>query len=90
LLSSQPEAWREIEVVQRRHTVNEREFPGLSCHTIRINLGHPLNAVERIDGRIYEGHLSRGQINVLPAGLPSHWRWKLGRIAFYFKGVMSS
>ncbi len=60
--------------MQRRHTVSDHEFPALSCHTIGINLGHPLSA--RIDGRVYEGHLSQGQINVLPAGLPSYWRWK--------------
>lgn len=76
VLSSKEGAWRGIEVVQRRHTVSDHDFPPLSCHTIGINLGHPLNAVERIDGRVYEGCLSRGRVNVLPACLPSHWRWR--------------
>lgn len=76
VLSSQTGMWRGIEVVQRRHTVSDHEFPSLTCHTIGINLGHPLNAAERIDGKVYEGCLTRGRINVLPANLPSHWRWK--------------
>ncbi|MDF5721176.1 MAG: hypothetical protein PUP91_11995 [Rhizonema sp. PD37] len=55
--------------MQGRHTVSDHDFPPLSFHTIGINLGQPLNAVERIDGRVYEGCLLGGRINVLPANL---------------------
>lgn len=51
-------------------------FPRWLVIRIGINLGHPLTASERIDGRVYEGCLTQGHINVLPANLPSRWCWK--------------
>lgn len=68
--------WRHLEAVQRRHIVSTHDFPALAYHTIGINLGQSLNAVEYIDGHRYSGCMSRGCINVLPAGLPSHWHWE--------------
>lgn len=76
VMMSEPGLWRGIEAVQRRHTVSTHDFPALAYHTIGINLGQSLNAIEHIDGRRYSGYMSTGRINVLPAGLSSRWHWE--------------
>lgn len=76
VMMSQSGFWHDLEAVQRRHIISSHDFPALTYHTIGINLGQSLNAVEHIDGRRYSGSMSQGCINVLPAGLPSRWHWE--------------
>lgn len=53
----------------------EMAVPPLPSHVVVVHLGRqPVDLAERLDGRVYEGRSNRGQVAIVPAGLPSEWR----------------
>jgi AraC family transcriptional regulator len=82
ITSSQVLGWQNIRVLHMRHTNCEMEVPPLESHCMILSLGPhkpQLSASASINGYEFERRLSPGEIAIIPAGVPSHWRWHNGR-----------
>jgi AraC family transcriptional regulator len=82
ITSSQDLGWQNIRVLHMRHTGREMEVPPLENHCMILSLGphgpQP-GASASIDGYDCGPRLSPGEIAIIPAGVPSRWRWHSGR-----------
>jgi AraC family transcriptional regulator len=82
ITSSQTLGWQNIRVLHMRHTNREMEIPPLESHCMILSLGphgpQP-DASASIDGYDFGRRLSPGEIAIIPAGVPSHWRWDSSR-----------
>ena len=59
-----------------RHTTGEIDVPPFSAHAVIVHLGRPVDVGERIGGQLREGHVTRGDVALIPAGVPSRWLWR--------------
>ncbi len=73
VLSSRKQAWRGLEVIHNFYSYSELSVPAYSSHIIAVHFGHPVTLVEKIDGRTHESCLRKGDVTIVPAGLPSKW-----------------
>ncbi|MBO0801326.1 MAG: helix-turn-helix transcriptional regulator [Blastocatellia bacterium] len=82
IASSRDLGWQNIRVLYMRQSCREMEIPALVNHSLILSLG-PLEARScacvRIDGYDWERRMSSGEIAIIPAGMPSRWRWNNGR-----------
>ncbi len=78
IASSKEQAWRGVEVMRGRLAFNEMAVPGLSSHTVVINVGQPFDIAARVDGRAHTGRMGTGGVKVVPAGASSTWQWAAG------------
>jgi AraC family transcriptional regulator len=78
ITSSQDLGWQNIRVLHMRHANREMEVPPLESHCVILSLG-PLDprlcASASIDGYDVDRRINPGEIAIIPAGVPSHWRW---------------
>ena len=69
-------AWRDIKIEHyRQRPPNDVEVPPLSAHFLSVFLGEPVPVVQGRDGKSYQKRMTPGDITLMPAGLPSRWRW---------------
>lgn len=74
--SSDGRGWRGLRAMRFRHTTGEIDVPPFSAHAVIVHLGRPVEVGERIGGRLREGHVTRGDVALIPAGVPSRWLWR--------------
>jgi AraC family transcriptional regulator len=74
--SSDGRGWRGLRAMRFRHTSGEVEVPPFSAHAVIVHLGPPVDVGESVDGgRPREARVVRGEVAVIPAGVPTLWRW---------------
>ena len=74
--SSDGRGWRGVRALRFRHTSGEVEVPPFSAHAVIIHLGPPVDVGESVDGgHLSEARVVRGEVAVIPAGVPTLWRW---------------
>ena len=77
VLTSAGRGWTGIELRQNTGYVDEIAAPSLPYHLTLVYLGQsPHDMMQRLDGRVYEERFHRGEIAIVPAGLPCEWSWK--------------
>jgi AraC family transcriptional regulator len=54
--------------------VEEVSVPGLPEHLIMVNAGRPYRLEERLDGRVYRTFGVKGDVALIPAGMPTEFR----------------
>ena len=72
--SSDGRGWRGVRVLRFRHTSGEVEVPPFTAHAVIVHLGPPVDVGERVDGRLREARVVRGEVAIIPAGVPTLWR----------------
>ncbi len=75
VLASTEQIWDGIEIVHFRHTLKEIAAPAFSSHLVLITLEPSIHLTEKIDGCVYEKCLNTGDVTIVPAGVPTEWRW---------------
>ncbi len=73
--SSVQKGWNGIVVEHWQQEPRELNLPALSYHLITLALDNPHLLMQARDGRVYERHHLPGDINLMPAGQHSQWRW---------------
>jgi AraC family transcriptional regulator len=74
--SSDGRGWRGVRVLRFRHTSGEVEVPPFTAHAVIVHLGPPVDVGESVDGgHLREARVVRGEVAVIPAGVPTLWRW---------------
>ncbi len=69
VLTSAQQAWKGIELLRFKGTVEEIGIPPLPSHVVVVGLTHhPLDLVQRLDGMLYEEPCRQGDISIVPAG----------------------
>ena len=63
-------AWGSVSAARVGQIVDEVAVPAVSSHAIMVNIGSPFRMEERLDGRLYRTFGNKGDIAVVPAGLP--------------------
>jgi len=63
-------AWGSVSAARVGQVVEEVAVPAVPSHAIMVNIGSPFRMEERLDGRLYRTFGNRGDIAVVPAGLP--------------------
>lgn len=74
--SSSAAGWEQVEVMRAHLPTTELVVPALASHTIVINLGWPYLLHGCVDGQARETLTATGALKIVPAGLPSSWRWR--------------
>lgn len=75
-VSSQPYSWKGIIAEHYHHRPNSLASPLLQNHLVTLNCGRPYNLVQRFDGRVHEGRVTKGNIIITPAEQPTEWTWQ--------------
>ncbi|MBD2065955.1 helix-turn-helix transcriptional regulator [Leptolyngbya sp. FACHB-671] len=75
ILSSKPRGWNGIVTEYRHHSPDEIASPPMAQHLITLNCGTSYQLMQKLDGRIYEGQVIKGDIILTPAHCPSEWSW---------------
>jgi AraC family transcriptional regulator len=74
--SSDGRGWRGVRVLRFRHTSGEVEVPPFTAHAVIVHLGPPVDVGESVNGgRLRDARVMRGEVAVIPAGVPTLWRW---------------
>lgn len=76
VVSSKPRSWNGITAEYYHHHPNSLASPMLQEHLVTLNCGHPYKLIQRIDGRVHEGRVVKGNIILTPAGHPTEWTWQ--------------
>lgn len=76
LASSKDLGWQDIRVLHVRNQYGDMDVPALENHCVIVQLEPSVYAKANIDGRDFYDFLSPGDISIIPAGVPSHWRWR--------------
>ena len=74
--SSDGRGWRGVRVLRFRHTSGEVEVPPFTAHAVIVHLGPPVDVGKSVNGgRLCDARVVRGEVAVIPAGVPTLWRW---------------
>ena len=69
MLTSAQQGWNGIELLRFKGTVEEIAIPPLPSHVVVVGLTHhPVDLVQRLDGKLYEKPCRQGDISIVPAG----------------------
>jgi hypothetical protein len=69
--SSDGRGWRGVRALRFRHTSGEIEVPSFTAHAVIVRLGPPVDVGESVDGgHPREARVVRGEVAVIPAGVP--------------------
>ena len=79
LASSKDLGWQDIRVLHVRNGYSDMDLPPLENHCVIVQLEPSVYATARINGQDFDHFLSPGDIAIIPAGMPSHWRWRDSR-----------
>lgn len=63
-------AWKNISVVRYSQVIDEVAVPAFSSHSVLVNVGRPFALEEKLYGRVYRTPGMRGDVAVVPAGVP--------------------
>lgn len=75
--SSKSQAWNHIVVEEFCQPPGEGKYENSAEHTICISLNHrPSRLFQALDNRQHTSPCVKGDICIVPAGLPSFWRWE--------------
>jgi AraC family transcriptional regulator len=72
--SSQALDWQNVGAIEVQHTISEWTLPRLENHCIMIQLGPAVDVSARIGDDNFTQNLKPGEIIIIPAGSPLHWR----------------
>ena len=90
--SSVGRGWRGVRVLRFRHTSGEVEVPPFTAHAVIVHLGPPVDVGESVNGgRLRDARVVRGEVAVIPAGVPTLWRWGeqlADRLHFYLNPAL--
>jgi AraC family transcriptional regulator len=71
MLSSEGRGWTGIEVVRFKGYFEEISVPPFPSHTVVVSLtSHPVDLVQRLDGKLYEDTCHSGEVTIAPARTP--------------------
>lgn len=76
IVSSKPRSWNGITAEYYHHHPNSLASPMLQEHLVTLNCGHQYKIMQRLDGRVNEGRVVKGNIILTPAGQPTEWTWQ--------------
>lgn len=77
VLTSAQQGWNGIELLRFKGTVEEIAIPPLASHVVVVGLTHhPVDLVQRLDGKLYERPCRQGDISIVPAGTPVEVEFK--------------
>lgn len=79
LASSKDLGWQHISVLHVLNEYDAMDIPPLENHCVIVQLESPVCVSGSIDGQSFDDFLSPGDIAIIPAGLPSQWRWPDGK-----------
>jgi AraC family transcriptional regulator len=79
LASSKDLGWQDIRVLHVRNQYGDMDLPALENHCLIVQLEPSVYARANINGQDFYDFLSPGDISIVPAGVPSHWRWRDSR-----------
>jgi AraC family transcriptional regulator len=79
LASSKDLGWQDIRVLHVRNKYGDMDLPPLENHCVIVQLEPSVYATANINGQDFYNFLSPGDISIIPAGVPSHWRWRDSR-----------
>ena len=74
IASSQPLGWQNLDAVALRHETAEWTTPALDNHCVIIQLGSAVTVSARVGDQSFETRLCPGEIVIIPADMPLHWR----------------
>jgi AraC family transcriptional regulator len=72
--SSQSLGWQNLHALEMRYTSRQWTMTAIENHCIIVQLGTAVDVVAQVGERTFEGRLNPGEIIVVPAGQPLHWR----------------
>jgi AraC family transcriptional regulator len=75
LASSRDLGWQDIRVLHVRNECGDTEVPPLDNHCVIVQLEPAGQVTTKIDGQHFDKFLTPGDITIIPAGVPSRWRW---------------
>lgn len=76
VLSSRAQAWSGIAAMRLHHGGEGLVVPPIATHLVSIYLGQRATDVtETVEGHTYQARMTTGAVTVIPAGLPTGWRW---------------
>lgn len=75
IASSKDLGWQDIRVLHVRNEHTEMDLPALSQHCIVVQLEPSVRVTADINGHTFNDFLTPGDVAIIPAGVPSHWRW---------------
>lgn len=73
-LSSKGGKWKNVTVVRLRQVIDEVAVPALSKHAVLMSVGRPYRLEEKLDERLYRTSGIKGDVAVIPAGVPTEFR----------------
>ena len=76
--SSQSLGWQNLHTLEMRYTTPEWTMPAIENHCIIIQLGPAVDVIASIGEHTFEQRVNPGEIIVVPAGQPLHWRQREG------------
>lgn len=69
MLTSAERGWNGIELLRFKGTVEEIAIPPLPSHVVVASLSrHPVDLLQRLNGKLYESRCHQGKITIVPAG----------------------
>lgn len=67
--TSAERGWNGIQLLRFKGTVEEIAIPPLPSHVVVASLSqHPVDLLQRLDGKLYESSCHQGKITIVPAG----------------------
>lgn len=77
--SSEGLGWQNARVMQFHHSRREMIVPPLANTLVMLNLSPSINLTASINGQEFSRRLEEGDSVILPAGMPSEWRYADGQ-----------
>jgi len=76
IASSKDLGWQNIKVLHVRNEYNDMDLPPLNSHCIIVHLEPPGRVIANINGHTFNNFLAPGDVAIIPALVPSYWRWR--------------
>lgn len=85
-LSSRHIGWSGLRVsIFPKHPPAEVEIPACDHHVIYVNLRRLDRLIQMREGQVHDGAIPKGGMILVPAGIPSKWRWdQMSAVAVLF------
>ncbi len=77
--SSKDLGWQNIRVLHVRNEYGDIDLPPLDSHCVIVQLEPSVYVKANINGHTFDDFLTPGDIAIIPAGMPSRWRWRDSR-----------
>jgi AraC family transcriptional regulator len=73
-LSSKGGKWKNVAGMRLRQVIDEVAVPALSNHAVLMSIGRPYRLEEKLGERLYRTSGIKGDVAVIPAGVPTEFR----------------